>query len=257
MQLEVKLHALEKEKDKYFTLVLIGILRKHSSCGWSWCRGYIITTTHSYKVLSAICLCCLQEFSMLWDIKATPTFLFLKDGYQFDNLVGDNKPELLKKINGIVDSESGRHMGSECKTFSWVDPELPNEYYNQEVFKLLKKVNLNQNKIDAENCTIREMERSFDFQKLTMEKEVLCLQMELKEMKSSGLGSLKDLSPLCFIPMCLIEGVHRGPKPLGILSDLIMPPGLIIVGIVGLLEVLLLSVSIVVLMGILKIDVLS
>ncbi|PWA59826.1 chaperone protein ClpB [Artemisia annua] len=64
MQLEVKLHALEKEK----------------------------------------------EFSTLWDIKATPTFLFLKDGYQFDKLVGDNKPELLKKINGIVDSESGRHM---------------------------------------------------------------------------------------------------------------------------------------------------
>ena len=52
----------------------------------------------------------IQEFSTQWDIKATPTFFFLKDGEQFDKLVGANKPELLKKINGIVDSESGRHI---------------------------------------------------------------------------------------------------------------------------------------------------
>ena len=51
-----------------------------------------------------------QEFSTQWDIKATPTFFFLKDGDQFDKLVGANKPDLLKKKNGIVDSESGRHM---------------------------------------------------------------------------------------------------------------------------------------------------
>ncbi|KVI11377.1 Thioredoxin [Cynara cardunculus var. scolymus] len=52
----------------------------------------------------------LTEFSTQWDIKATPTFFFLRDGDQFDRLVGANKPELLKKINGIVDSESRRHM---------------------------------------------------------------------------------------------------------------------------------------------------
>ncbi|KZV33105.1 hypothetical protein F511_03371, partial [Dorcoceras hygrometricum] len=39
----------------------------------------------------------LTEFSTSWDIKATPTFFFLKDGQQLDKLVGANKPELQKK----------------------------------------------------------------------------------------------------------------------------------------------------------------
>ncbi|XP_071907896.1 thioredoxin H9 isoform X3 [Coffea arabica] len=47
-----------------------------------------------------------EEFSASWDIKATPTFFFLKDGQQIDKLVGANKPELQKKITSIVDSES-------------------------------------------------------------------------------------------------------------------------------------------------------
>ncbi|CAH1433230.1 unnamed protein product [Lactuca virosa] len=47
----------------------------------------------------------LTDFSTQWDIKATPTFFFLRNGEQFDKLVGANKPELLKKINAIVDSE--------------------------------------------------------------------------------------------------------------------------------------------------------
>ena len=46
----------------------------------------------------------LADFSTLWDIKATPTFFFLKDGQQLDKLVGANKPELLKKIVVINDS---------------------------------------------------------------------------------------------------------------------------------------------------------
>ncbi|XP_027072942.1 thioredoxin H9 [Coffea arabica] len=48
----------------------------------------------------------LTEFSASWDIKATPTFFFLKDGQQIDKLVGANKPELQKKIISIVDSET-------------------------------------------------------------------------------------------------------------------------------------------------------
>ena len=48
----------------------------------------------------------MQDFSTSWDIKATPTFFFLKDGHQIDKLVGANKPELLKKINAILDSAS-------------------------------------------------------------------------------------------------------------------------------------------------------
>ncbi|XP_044485834.1 thioredoxin H9 [Mangifera indica] len=40
----------------------------------------------------------LIDFSTSWDIKATPTFFFLKDGQQIDRLVGANKPELQNKI---------------------------------------------------------------------------------------------------------------------------------------------------------------
>ena len=46
----------------------------------------------------------MQEFSSSWDIKATPTFFFLRDGQQVDKLVGANKPELQKKITAILDS---------------------------------------------------------------------------------------------------------------------------------------------------------
>ncbi|XP_020225164.1 thioredoxin H9 isoform X2 [Cajanus cajan] len=46
----------------------------------------------------------LTDFSTSWDIKATPTFFFLKDGQQIDKLVGANKPELQKKIVAINDS---------------------------------------------------------------------------------------------------------------------------------------------------------
>ncbi|KAI8564405.1 hypothetical protein RHMOL_Rhmol03G0178700 [Rhododendron molle] len=44
------------------------------------------------------------EFSTSWDIKATPTFFFLKDGRQIDKLVGANKQELQRKISTIADS---------------------------------------------------------------------------------------------------------------------------------------------------------
>ncbi|XP_004492581.1 thioredoxin H-type [Cicer arietinum] len=46
----------------------------------------------------------LTDFSTSWDIKATPTFFFLKDGQQLDKLVGANKPELEKKVVAIADS---------------------------------------------------------------------------------------------------------------------------------------------------------
>ncbi|KAJ1407170.1 Thioredoxin-like superfamily [Sesbania bispinosa] len=46
----------------------------------------------------------LNDFSTSWDIKATPTFFFLKDGQELDKLVGANKPELQKKIVAITDS---------------------------------------------------------------------------------------------------------------------------------------------------------
>ncbi|KAM1038431.1 hypothetical protein FF1_033118 [Malus domestica] len=46
----------------------------------------------------------LTDFSTSWDIKATPTFFFLRDGQQIDKLVGANKPELQKKMVAVVDS---------------------------------------------------------------------------------------------------------------------------------------------------------
>ncbi|GFY84441.1 thioredoxin H-type 9 [Actinidia rufa] len=46
----------------------------------------------------------LPEFSTSWDIKATPTFFFLKDGRQVDKLVGANKEELHRKTAAIAES---------------------------------------------------------------------------------------------------------------------------------------------------------
>ncbi|CAN8269534.1 unnamed protein product [Cochlearia groenlandica] len=48
----------------------------------------------------------LSDFSASWDIKATPTFFFLKNGQQIDKLVGANKPELQKKVASAIDSVS-------------------------------------------------------------------------------------------------------------------------------------------------------
>ncbi|CAL5187532.1 unnamed protein product [Lathyrus oleraceus] len=43
----------------------------------------------------------LIDFSTSWDIKATPTFFFLRDGQEIDKLVGANKPELERKIASV------------------------------------------------------------------------------------------------------------------------------------------------------------
>ncbi|KAI3778069.1 hypothetical protein L2E82_07067 [Cichorium intybus] len=44
----------------------------------------------------------LSEFSTSWDIKATPTFFFLKDGQQVDKLVGANVEELISKTEAFA-----------------------------------------------------------------------------------------------------------------------------------------------------------
>ncbi|CAD6232912.1 unnamed protein product [Miscanthus lutarioriparius] len=48
----------------------------------------------------------LMEFSSSWDIRATPTFFFLKNGQQVDKLVGANKPELEKKVAAVAGASS-------------------------------------------------------------------------------------------------------------------------------------------------------
>ncbi|XP_023551108.1 thioredoxin H-type-like isoform X2 [Cucurbita pepo subsp. pepo] len=40
----------------------------------------------------------LAELSKSWDIKATPTFVFFKDGRQVDKLIGADKSDLQQKI---------------------------------------------------------------------------------------------------------------------------------------------------------------
>nr|GMC96613.1 thioredoxin H4-1-like [Ipomoea batatas] len=44
------------------------------------------------------------EFSSSWDIKATPTFFFLKEGRQVDKLVGGSKQELEKRILAMAET---------------------------------------------------------------------------------------------------------------------------------------------------------
>lgn len=41
----------------------------------------------------------LAEFSTSWEIKATPTFFFLKNGRELDKLVGANKEELQRRTD--------------------------------------------------------------------------------------------------------------------------------------------------------------
>ncbi|KAI3666806.1 hypothetical protein L6452_41843 [Arctium lappa] len=51
----------------------------------------------------------LTEFSKQWEVKATPTFFFLRDGQQIDKLVGANKQELEKKIANILEDSNTNH----------------------------------------------------------------------------------------------------------------------------------------------------
>ncbi|XP_019186992.1 PREDICTED: thioredoxin H9-like [Ipomoea nil] len=48
----------------------------------------------------------LSDLSTTWDIKATPTFFFLRGGKQFEKVIGANKEELQKKVTEVVDSET-------------------------------------------------------------------------------------------------------------------------------------------------------
>ncbi|XP_031104257.1 thioredoxin H9-like [Ipomoea triloba] len=48
----------------------------------------------------------LSDLSSTWDIKATPTFFFLRGGQQFEKVIGANKEELQKKVAAVADSET-------------------------------------------------------------------------------------------------------------------------------------------------------
>lgn len=48
-------------------------------------------------------ICLKQEFSHEWNVDATPTVVFLKDGRQMDKLVGGDAAELQKKTAAVAD----------------------------------------------------------------------------------------------------------------------------------------------------------
>uniref|UniRef100_G3MMX1 Thioredoxin domain-containing protein n=1 Tax=Amblyomma maculatum TaxID=34609 RepID=G3MMX1_AMBMU len=50
----------------------------------------------------------LVDLSSSWDIRATPTFFFLKDGKQLDKVVGANRSELERKIVSYADFSTQR-----------------------------------------------------------------------------------------------------------------------------------------------------
>ncbi|KAM1054255.1 hypothetical protein ACFX13_001699 [Malus domestica] len=76
----------------------------------SWCRPCImiapayceLADKYPSIIFLTLDVDVLAELSTSWDIKATPTFVFLKDGRQVDKLVGGNKPELQKKTAAVV-----------------------------------------------------------------------------------------------------------------------------------------------------------
>ncbi|XAR71854.1 Monodehydroascorbate reductase (NADH) [Bertholletia excelsa] len=80
------------------------------STSWSGpCReiapAYVeLANRYSSTTFLTVDIDALPEFSSSWDIKATPTFFFLKDGRQVDKLVGSNKEKLWKKVGAIADS---------------------------------------------------------------------------------------------------------------------------------------------------------
>lgn len=87
-------------------------------------------------------------------------------------------------------------QGSKCKTFYWLDPELPNDYYKQEVFNLIQK---EKRMKEDQYGKIRDLDREIEFFKSIMEKEMFLLQLELKESKSSVVFFKKIVVVLCLV----------------------------------------------------------
>lgn len=81
----------------------------------SWCGPCRVITPlyaelslkYSQFVFLTIDVDDLPDLSSSWDIRATPTFIFLKDGRQLDKLVGANRPELEKRILLFAESPAG------------------------------------------------------------------------------------------------------------------------------------------------------
>ncbi|KAI5670353.1 hypothetical protein M9H77_10717 [Catharanthus roseus] len=78
----------------------------------SWCSpcrtiatAYIeLANRYTWMMFLTVDVDELAEFCSKWDIKATPTFFFLKNGQEVDRLVGANKVDLQEKTMAIAES---------------------------------------------------------------------------------------------------------------------------------------------------------
>lgn len=98
IELAFPLNMVIKLETNYYRLKFVD---DHAICPGECYIGKHVLCQH---ILLNMVACMLQDFSTSWDIKATPTFFFLKDGQQLDKLVGANRPELEKKVVAIADS---------------------------------------------------------------------------------------------------------------------------------------------------------
>ncbi|KAJ7959506.1 Thioredoxin [Quillaja saponaria] len=85
------------------------IVLANFSAGWcNPCRAIVpvyceLANKYNSIVFLTVDVDELTELSTSWDVTATPTFFFLKDGRQLDKLVGANKLDLQKKIAAMAD----------------------------------------------------------------------------------------------------------------------------------------------------------
>lgn len=64
-----------------------------------------------YSFIFSLLLCWIgQEVASRLEVKAMPTFMFLKDGNTMDKLIGANPDEIKKRVNGFVQSSRVVHI---------------------------------------------------------------------------------------------------------------------------------------------------
>ncbi len=71
-------------------------------CGFCLCVSVKLVVKCPRSNLATI----VQEVTTEWEIRAMPTFLFIKDGKQIDKIVGANKADLEKKCHYYATNQS-------------------------------------------------------------------------------------------------------------------------------------------------------